>query len=360
MLSKVLRGTAIVLGVLLIAAAFVLAFVITPNYVARLPDDTDAKRSYTGTFASILDAQALAQGNSAAAFKHNVPVSVEREVRVLKTSDDSALVSDARTTAAAGTPVEKTVWNFALDRRSLEPVGTHPKDWPDVIDAHGLTVSWPFGADKKSYTGWVPESATTTSVDFRRTENTSGLDAYVYQAKINATRISDAQVLAGLPKALPQSLLKPLAASLPGTAEAKQQLAQLLPTLSDPVPLSYTIAGTDTFWVEPETGVVVDLERTQQRVAGIVVPKSGAFVPLVPVVDVSYRQTPDAVRAAVDDAKDGRSGIRLVGTTLPIVIGVVGALLLLAGLLLRRRRPRGPVTGAGPDAGPTTEPTAHL
>lgn len=159
--NMVLRGVGVVVGLVLIAGAFVLAFFVTPNYVARLPDDTDANRSYTGTFKTLLDAQEVAKGNLLSAVKRNVPLAIERTVKVRDTSDNTALVSDSRTTTAAGNAVEKTTWQYAVNRKTLEPATDHPASWT-VVDAQGLTVSWPFGAKKQTYTGWRPETRTTT------------------------------------------------------------------------------------------------------------------------------------------------------------------------------------------------------
>jgi hypothetical protein len=335
--AKVFRISAVVLGVLLIAAAFVTAFWITPTYVARLPEDTDAQRSYAGTFRTLLDPRAVAGGDLAGGLRHNVPLTIDRRVKVRGTSDNTALVSDVRSIKAAGTPVERTTWQYALNRRTLRPTTDHPGDW-SVTDAKGLTVGFPFGTDKKTYTGWVPETATTTRVAYARSENRSGVHSYVFRAAVAPTRITDTQVLAGLPKALPLSVLRPLAAAPLLPADLRQRLRALLPTLGDPVPLAYVLQETDTFWVEPETGVVIDLDRSQQRIVGVQAPNGGAFVALVPVVDATYQQTPAAVKSAVDDANDGRDVIELVGTILPVVAGVLGTLLILAALLFRRRR----------------------
>ncbi|MET7300226.1 porin PorA family protein [Embleya sp. NPDC005575] len=337
--NMVLRSVGVVVGLVLIACAFVLAYVITPDYVVRLPDDTNTKRSYTGSFGTLLDAQEVAKGNLVTAVKRDVPLAVERTVKVEETSGNTALVSDTRTTSAAGNQVEKTDWKYAVNRKTLEPVTGHPADWT-VVDAQGLTVSWPLGAKKRTYTGWRPETGSTTPLTYVRTASKSGLSTYVYEAKLAPTRITDSQVLAGLPAAVPRTTLALVAqlGTLPATA--KQQLAALLPTLGDPVPLSYTLASGDTFWIEPETGIVIDTQRSQQRVAGVVDPSSGAFLPLLPVSDVSYQQTPKSVKAAANDARDGHDVIMLVGTIVPIVVGVVGALLIAAALLIRRRRPR--------------------
>ncbi|PBC70668.1 hypothetical protein BX265_5220 [Streptomyces sp. TLI_235] len=347
--NMVLRGVGVVVGLVLIAGAFVLTFFVTPTYVARLPDDTDVTRSYTGSFKTLLDAQEVAKGNLLSAVKRDVPMAVERTVKVLDTSDDIALVSDSRTTTAAGRAVEKTTWQYAVDRKTLEPATDHPASWT-VVDAKGLTVSWPIGAKKQTYTGWRPETGTTTPLTYSRTESRSGVSTYVYLARLPATRITDTQVLAGLPPAVPKSTLALVAQVGTLSAEAKQKLAVLLPTLPDPVPLSYTLQSADTFWIEPETGIVVDTQRSQQRTAGVVAPSDGAFLPLLPVSDVSYRQTPDSVKAAADDAKDGRNAISLVGTILPIVLGVVGAVLVAVSLLVRRRGTRGGAAPAGPAA----------
>ncbi|WP_035844435.1 porin PorA family protein [Kitasatospora azatica] len=348
---NILRTCALVVGVLLIAGAFLTAFWITPTYVARLPDDVDVQRPLAGTFKTLLDGQALAQGSLATALKHDVPLTIDRQVKVLKTAENTALVSDARTTSAAGTKVEQTTWQYAVDRRSLEPSSHHPSNW-SVVDAHGLTISFPFGAQKKTYTGWVPETATTTPVTYTRAEQRSGLQTYVYQASVTATRITDSQVLAGLPKALPQNLLKLLVEFGPLTPDQQQKLTALLPALGDPAPLSYTLQGSDTFWVEPETGAVLDIQRSQQRIAAVTAP-DGSLVPLLPVIDADYRQTPAAVSDAVSDAKDGRDAIQLAGTTLPIIAGILGALLILGALFIpRRRRPESaPPEDVSPEGG---------
>jgi hypothetical protein len=316
--------------------------------VARLPDNVNASRPLAGTFNTLLDGQALAQGNLAGALKHNVPLAIDRRVKVLSTSDDSALVSDARTTSAAGTTVEQTTWQYAVDRKSLEPVTNHPSSW-SVVNAHGLTISFPFDAEKQTYTGWVPETATTVPVTYNRTEQRSNLQTYVYQATIPASRITDSQVLAALPKSLPQSELRLLVAFGPLTPVQQQQLTALLPTLGDPVPLSYTLQGNDTFWVEPETGAVIDVKRVQQRIAALTAP-DGTLIPLLPVVDAAYQQTPAAVSSAADDAQDGRDTIELAGTTLPIIAGILGALLIVAALLVPRllHRPSGPAVKEEP------------
>ncbi|NUR26244.1 MAG: DUF3068 domain-containing protein [Catenulispora sp.] len=346
-----------VVGVISLVAAALMAWLVTPKWVARVPSGRAIDRTYEGTFQSLLDASAVAGGNLAQAVKTNVPMTVAQHVKVEKTSGNTALVSDSRTTTAAGTAVEQTKWEYAVDRRSLEAVSSHPSDWI-VVPAQGLTVSWPFGAEKKTYQGWSPETRTTAPLNYLREEKKQGLTTYVYQAKAPAAKIVDDQILAALPKALPQALLKQLAQGGAVPAAQAAQLGQILPQLSDPVPLTYTFQDDSTFWIDPSTGLVIDVQRTQQRVAAIALP-TGTAIPLLPVVAASYRDTEASSKKAADDARDGRTVIRWLGVWVPIILLVLGVVLLALAVLLpgrrgtsRRRRRGGPVvTESGPGIG---------
>ena len=353
-----------VVGVLSLVAAALMAWWITPSYVARIPSGKDINRTYDGTFQTLLNPTALASGNLLQAIEQNVPMTVAQDVKVEKTSGDKALISDSRTTSAAGNKVEQTKWEYAVDRKSLEAVSSHPKSW-NVIPAQGLTVSWPFGAKKKNYVGWTPETQTTTPLTYLRSEKKQGITTYVYQAKVSPTKIADPQILATLPKELPTNLLKLLgtAGALPAAQAA--QLAQILPELPNPVPLAFTFQDDSTFWVDPNTGLVIDVQRTQERVAEIALP-NGTAVPLIPAVAVTYADAPASSKKAADDARHGHTVIRWLGVYLPIILLALGfVLLLLSGALgmLRgrgRRGPKEPITGAGsspgPDAGPEPGP----
>jgi hypothetical protein len=331
-----------VVGVLSLVAAALMAWWITPSYVARIPDGKNISRNYEGTFQSLLDPTALASGNLLGAIKQNVPMSVAQDVKVEKTSGGKALISDSRTTSAGGTKVEQTKWEYAVDRKSLEAVSSHPSSW-NVIPAQGLTVSWPFGAQKKNYQGWTPETQTVAPLTYLRSEKKQGITTYVYEAKVSPTKIVDPQILATLPKQLPSSLLKLLgtAGALPAAQVA--QLAQILPELPAEVTMAYTFQDDSTFWIDPNTGLVIDVQRNQQRVAAIALP-NGTTVPLIPAVAATYQTAPASAQKAADDARHGRTVIRWLGVYLPIILLALGfVLLVLAGGLglLRGRRRQG-------------------
>jgi hypothetical protein len=347
-----------VVGVLSLVAAALMAWWITPSYVARIPDGKDISRTYEGTFQSLLDPTALASGNLLGAVKQNVPMTVVQDVRAEKTSGGKALMSDSRTTEAAGTKVEQTKWEYAVDRKSLEATSSHPGSW-NVIPAKGLTVSWPFGAQKKNYEGWTPETQTTVPLTYLRSEKKQGITTYVYEAKVPPTKIVDPQILASLPKELPTPLIKLLGSAGAVPPAQAAQLEQILPQLGAQATLAYTLQDDSTFWVDPSTGLVIDVHRNQQRVAALTLP-NGSTVPLIPAVAATYQDTAASSQKAADDARHGRTVIRWLGVYLPIILLALGVVLLaLAGLLPGRRRQRGrgrgpvePEAGAGPGPGP--------
>jgi hypothetical protein len=347
-----------VVGVLSLVAAALMAWWITPSYVARIPAGKDISRNYQGTFQTLLDPQALASGNLLQAIKQNVPMTVAQDVKAQSTSGNTALMSDSRTTQAAGATVEQTKWQYAVDRQSLEAVSSHPSSW-NVIPAKGLTVSFPFGAQKKNYTGWVPETQTTITLNYLRSEQKQGITTYVYEGKVPPTKLADPQILAALPKQLPASLLKLLASAGNLPAAQAAQLQQILPQLPAEVPMAYLFQDDSTFWVDPDTGLVIDVHRNQQRVAAIALP-NGTTVPLIPAVAVTYQDTAASSQSAADDARHGRTVIKWLGVYLPIILLVLGVVLLAVAALLglRRGRPAAPASGpaSGPAAGPGPGP----
>lgn len=334
--------TLAVLGVLCLAAAAILKWVVVPNQ-AKLPSDENATRQYDGTAKILLNPQALKTGDLKTALLFNTPVNATRNVKTLATSGNVAEVQDTRTLAtASGQPVGNTQATYAVDRKTLAATSDHPSSW-QVTPAQGLTVSWPIGAEKKNYTGWVQETQITTALKYLRQETKQGVTTYVYQGDAPPAPIKDPQVLSVLPAALPVSTLEALSSVLPMSPDVKAQLTALLPQLTQPVPLTYTYQAHSTYWVEPTTGLVVDTQREDIRMAGLSV-SGRTIAAVIPVFDVVTAYTSTSISNAASDAKDKKNTIDLFGTTLPLVLLIVGILALLAALLvfiLSRRSPGG-------------------
>ena len=90
-----------------------------------------------------------------------------------------------------------------------------------------------------------------------------------------------------------------------------------------------TYDNTVTVNVDPKTGSIVRSGQDQQRFLD-----DGT-----PVLDIQVIGTDDTVKDAVDEAKTNGTSLTMLLTVVPIIGFVGGALCLLGGLLLLRRRP---------------------
>lgn len=330
------------LGALGLIAAAIMHWAVLPAN-KKLPDDTDVTRQLDGTARTLLNPAALASGDLTNALQRNVPIQATRSVKALATDGNVAEVEDIRVLSAGGQEVGRSDAKYAVDRKSLEAASKRPDNWP-VVDHKGLTVSWPIGAKKQDYSGWVNETKSTVPLKYAGEEKRGGLNTYKYTAESQPAPLTDETTLATLPRAIPAAALKALVPTLglPDTVTAG--LGQLLPTLGDPVPLGYQYQVKSTYWVEPTTGIVVDTERDEIRNATLAA--SGATVASLPVYDVTTKFTGPAVAAAAKEAQDKRNTIKTVGTTVPGWLTGTGAAALLAGLagtFLRRRPTPAPV-----------------
>lgn len=343
-----MRKTAIstgVIGLVLLIAAGLMAWWITPSYIARMPSGYNTTRTYDATVRTLFNPAALAAGNLAGAIRTGLPATVSETVKAQQTSGNTALVQDTRSLTVAGTVVGQTVSPYALDRQTLAATSSHPGNW-SVIPATGLTVSWPLGAKQQNYTGWVFQTYTTTALKYVGQAQQGGINTYKYQATVPPTPIKNPQLLASLPKSLPVSLLPGLRAAglLPPAVLAS--LAQAFPRATS-IPLAYTYQAANTYYVAPATGLVVNLSNNETEMGGIALP-NGKFIPVMPVLAYTYHATPASLSDAVNDANNGSSTITTWGVTVPITAAAVGFVLVVLAVFLWMRgsgrgRPAGTV-----------------
>lgn len=341
-LGAVMRKAAIacgVIGVILLVGAGLMAWWITPSYIARLPSDYNKTRTYSGTIGSLINPAALATGNLSAAVKTGLPQTVKNSVKVTQTSGNTALVRNTITVTSSGRQIGALTSNYAVDRTSLAATGSHPSNW-HVTNARGLTFSWPIPAKKQNYTGWVPYTLSTTPLTYVAQMQHGGVNTYEYQSTVPPTRITNPQVLAVLPKSLPVALLPRIEAAGLISRSQLGGLARAFPG-AKAIPLAYTYQSTSTYWVAPDTGIVVDVHRSERQLGAIALP-NGKVIPLLPVLADSFKATSSSVSAAATDANNGSSTITTWGTIVPIVAAAVGfVLVVLAIILWMRGRSRG-------------------
>jgi len=342
------------LGLLALALAVILG--VTNRGRSELPDNFSAVRNISGTANSLLNPDALLQGNAGDAVLTNVPVTGQQTIRVLDSSGDNARVLDERTLVSDGTTLGTAANTYAINRRTMEPATDAPAEW-DAQPHQGLAVGFPARTEQRDYTAWVSDTQTTTTLRFLREEERGGVNTFVFQADVQPAPIRDQAVLGSLPLSLPRDALQGLLPSLPLSDEQRSLLASALPGLPDEVPMSYTSGGTVTYWVEPTTGQIVDNSRQIIRTGTIGGP-GGSSLATVPVYNVDTRFTEESVIAAGREAADRRDSLNAAGRVWPWILGTLGLLALVAGLLglLLRRRPQPVPRVPEPTARPTGRP----
>jgi hypothetical protein len=319
------------LGLILLLAAALLAWWITPSYIARLPGNYNKTRTYDGTIRSLVVPSALASGNLAAAVKTGLPATLTDHVRVLQTSGNTAQVQDTRTITSGGSQITKTVNNYSLDRSTLMATSSHPGNW-SVTPAKGVVVSWPLGAKRQNYTGWVPLTETTTPLKYVRQQSQGGINTYEYQAVVRPTVIKNSQVLSGLPKALPTSLLGRISAAGLIPAADIAALSRAFPGATA-IPVKYTYQAANSYWVDPNTGLVINVSNNEVETGNVAMP-NGTLIPIFPILSDTYHASPGSLSQAVNDAKNGSTTISTWGVTVPIICLCIGFVLVVAAIIL--------------------------
>jgi len=312
--------------------------VVLPSQ-AKFPDDVDSTRTYDGTLEVLLNPQALAEMDAANLFLENVPVTIERHVTTEDTDGGIALVREqARILAPTGDVIQASDDFYVIDRKTMEHTAGFADDARVRPERRGLVIGFPIGTEPRDYLGWSDDYLATETLSYQGTEAFQGLDVYRFVSGSEPAPIVDPVMLAQFPAAMPKDTLAGLAPMLLD-AEGMGQMAALLPALPDPVPFGYLYTYESTYWVEPDTGMLVDYAKSEARILGIptdAVP--GGFAPIGEVFSLTYEQSDASVADAVSEAEDNRNLLNLFGTVIPASALGVGALVMLAGLILFMRR----------------------
>lgn len=330
----------LLVGVLLIAAAPIVRWGVAPALTV-LPSNTDTIRTYTGTAATVINPSLLTGTLYGPALLHNQPVTIIHHVKVLGTSGNNALVSENKKVTLKNQAIADVTHRYAVDRKTIG----RGSGYSDVTAQTGVTFNWPIHTKKQNYTGWVSDTQQTTQLVYSGEATRGGVKTYVFKATIPPTRITDPAELKSLPAAMSKETLNTMTPSLGLSLDQLKTLSATLSKLPDPVPFGYLFSGTSTYYVAPDSGVVVDVQAHEVRTSGFIV--AGQVVPVGSVLDFSYSAPPLTLKAAADDAKDKASQMTLISSTIPLVALIVGVAIvgLLVGVAVtRRRRPTPPST----------------
>jgi hypothetical protein len=307
-----MRGRAIGLGLLglgafLLAGALAVRLFLEPALV-KLPLDQKASPTAVGTDITFFD---IGNQKQLRGLEADVRQKVQGDPSSSAASDAVAVWNFGSTiTATDGTLLNAGTYRVCIDRRSAVAVDCDVDNVDDDgdIPVEGLTLTFPFGTEKRDYDFFNSTAKKAFPATFEGVETINGLEVYRFEMSIPETVIRSTEV--------PATMAGGDAAD--GSVEA-----------------DVVYSNERTIWVEPTSGVIVTAEEHPDTVLRGPDGETG-----VTILAGDFAGTDETIAAGVERAEDTRSKITMVSTVLPLSLAVLGLLLLVVGaLLVRRARP---------------------
>lgn len=386
-----------VLGVALIVVAAALAILLRAT-VVTYPDDAfrDTTVQATGTATLLVDPATLLP---VAAPGRTLPLDLQRRVHTVGTAGGTVIVEEDDALSIAGLPPQRFVQRFTVDgntARNLATAQAYAYTPDNVVDrSPAYSVAFPFSAGTGTYPVWSDETGQPVTYTYVEKTTVDGLGVNRYHGVLDSTDLTPALLAQltqdGLPSTMTFDQLKPQLAAdgvnidgfvnvaLRQLEQPDQQAVNAL--LAAPVPLAYQLSADSQLLVEPRTGAIVSVDRVDKtiterpefsgigRIYAIITQDKYATKPAVTaaaadlarligappttkLLTESYSQTPPSVTATAAAAKSWANRIILLTITVPIVVGVLGLLVIVAAWWTQgreRRRSRESVTEPAPD-----------
>lgn len=247
-------------------------------------------------------------------------ITIERVVRGdVDASDDDVVVYDYSQTLLVteiDDPLNVITERVRLDRKTAQGVGGRG-DRPDHEGAYVFKL--PFNVSKdEEYQLHEPTAVGAYPIRFVRETTIQGLDVYEFAG--------------GVPEVVSEELAVP--GELVGAPEVSSVFVEEIFTNND-----------RNVFVEPRTGLVVNGTSTPRRFFRPSDFGTNAVGEETTVFEAEVEYDEATITERVEDAKDAKSQLDLLGRTLPLVLGLLGLLLILGGLatvaVSRRRDTRG-------------------
>jgi hypothetical protein len=209
--------------------------------------------------------------------------------------------------------------SLAVDRKSGAAQDWNGQ-WLDTgndredIKYSGQVYKFPFGTEKKTYQIFDRDIQTAQPAQFVKTEEIAGLETYQFTQQLqNQTQVLPADRVGLL-----------LGQLIPGATSGR---------------VSYN--NTRTVWVEPTTGQYIKVEEQQQKA---LVADDGRSVEILNAV---FTYTEDTTNRAAETASGNISKLNLVTLWGPLVLGILGLILVIAGAVLVSRGPAAAIPSQG-------------
>jgi len=313
MRSRVLGATLLALGVVALIFAGGLAFVVAPT-VKQLPYNMKATQSVAeapnATFLQITNGVAKVNTGTLRSTV-NVTPDAKATADLEKPLDGKAmvwLVGQEVVNTGSTELVSAYSTALAVDRKS-GAAQQWDGQWLDTgnresVNYSGQIYKFPFGTEKKTYPIFDRDLLGTRPANFVKTEQIEGLETYQFTQEIRNEKL-----------VVPADRLSVV-------------LSQLAPGAKSGV---VTYDNTRTVWVEPTTGQFIKVQELQKKT---LTPDVGQPVVLL---DAPFVYTDDTIRSAAETAKENRQKLALVTMWAPIGLSVLGAILLIVGIMLVAR-----------------------
>ena len=211
--------------------------------------------------------------------------------------------------ATNGVPYQSLTQRSAFDRRTAALIGCCGETVGDYTGRQaGLAFVWPHGTAQASYQVFDTTLLKPVGVRYAGRATIDGLPAYRFVEQVPAERFGTQR--------LPGSLV-----GLHGQ-----------PTVT----LDEYYQATNTYWVDPVTGAVVDASEDQKTTL-----RDSSGVQRLVLFQGDLATTARSVLASVRADRPKRAEIEAVTVTVPLGSGTAGAVVLVAGacLVLLRRKP---------------------
>jgi hypothetical protein len=322
MTRRVIGGSLFGIGLFLLVVALGLAVVIAP-LLNRLPIDMDPSLTTTeASDATFVQVKMVDGAPSLAIERAGLRVRTSVQPDATATAELTGDVADRAVVwnvfqqterADTGEMINASQSRIALDRRSGAGA-----EWRDQCLAdqplqsctagslayQGQLYQFPFDTKKQTHRFFDGNLGRAVPIDYRGTDTIEGLRAYRFE-----------QVIPDQPlKSSPEILSVLRSRFAPGATSATMMYRT-----------------HRTVWVEPVSGVIVSIKDEQHHT---LVPDVGA--PTV-VFDATFRLDSQSLRTVSDAAANGRMQILALRRYVPLGLGLLGILALVAGFWVTRR-----------------------
>lgn len=191
-------------------------------------------------------------------------------------------------------------------REDPDAPGQKPQEYAEYGAQPGKHFKYPFDTQQRSYQIYDNTIGRPVTSSFEGTDEVNGLPVYKFEQRIPATQFSEQQVSGELVGAGPEPS----------------------------VDVGRYYSNTITDYVEPTTGLIVKQEQQQLQELRLPGEDQGTVV-----LDGDLEYSPETVASKVAQAEENMGGLKMLSGS-PWVLGPVGAVFLVAGVLLLPRRNR--------------------